>query len=61
MTEFETLVVAVNAGVASVMLNRPEALNAMNHRMADELDQVVADSTIRAVILHGSGGAFCAG
>ena len=55
------ILVEREVGVGIVTLNRPEALNAMNHRMADELDQVVADSTIRAVILHGSGGAFCAG
>ena len=48
-----------------VTLNRPEARNAMSFAMVRELDAVFAaiadDRTIRAVVLRGAGGNFCAG
>ena len=48
-----------------VTLDRPEARNAMSAAMAAELravaDAVDADPSIRAVILRGAGGTFCAG
>ena len=46
-------------------LDRPDRLNAFTARMADELldvlDRTDADDAVRAVILTGSGRAFCAG
>jgi len=52
-------------GVATLTLNRPEARNAMSadmHRVLHDLvDQVAQDSAVRAVVLTGRGGAFCAG
>jgi 2-(1,2-epoxy-1,2-dihydrophenyl)acetyl-CoA isomerase len=54
-----------DAGVATIVLNRPEARNALSLTMTDELDSVLfdigRDPAIRAVILTGAGGAFCAG
>jgi 2-(1,2-epoxy-1,2-dihydrophenyl)acetyl-CoA isomerase len=51
--------------IALVKLNRPEALNALNPRLAQDfgkaVDQLEADKDIRAVILMGKGRAFCAG
>lgn len=52
--------------VASVMLNRPDSLNALNREMRDDLATLFswcADNTdgIRAVVLAGTGRAFCAG
>lgn len=51
--------------VATITLNRPQARNAIDAAMKAELAQVVpaivADRSIRAVILTGAGGAFCAG
>ena len=48
-----------------VTLNRPRARNAMNARMTRELQQiftaVAPDRSVRAVILRGAGGHFCAG
>lgn len=54
-----------DTGVATIVLNRPEARNAISQVMLDELDQTLfeigRDDTVRAVILTGAGGAFCAG
>jgi enoyl-CoA hydratase len=52
-------------GVALVTLNRPEARNAVDDRMARALGDTVAaleaDEAISAVVLTGAGPAFCAG
>jgi len=51
--------------VATITLNRPEALNAWTDRMAAELTEALGqldrDDAIRAVVLTGAGRAFCAG
>lgn len=53
------------AGVATLTLNRPEALNALDDSLCthlrDALDQVEADSTVRAIVLQGAGPHFMAG
>ncbi|MFL6105599.1 MAG: crotonase/enoyl-CoA hydratase family protein [Marmoricola sp.] len=64
--EFETLQVSVDAdGIATLLLNRPDALNSFTVTMARELEQffidVAADDEIRAVVVTGAGRAFCAG
>jgi 2-(1,2-epoxy-1,2-dihydrophenyl)acetyl-CoA isomerase len=65
MNPYETLQLAVDGGVARLMLNRPEVLNAISRRMADELIDalaaVEANADVRALVLHGAGGNFCAG
>lgn len=51
-------------GVGIITLNRPEARNALSPSMFDELGQAVLScqsSQVRAVIISGSGGSFCAG
>lgn len=62
---FETLIYAVEDGIATVTLNRPEKLNAFNTQMMRELidvfDLTDADDAVRAVIVTGAGRAFCAG
>ncbi|RXH56773.1 enoyl-CoA hydratase/isomerase family protein [Granulicella sibirica] len=63
---YETLLVAVNAGVATVTLNRPKVLHALNAAVFDELERVffelAADDAVRVVLLTGSGEkAFAAG
>ena len=56
---------SVDGAVATVAFNRPERKNAMNDEMrrgiGDLFDQIAIDESIRAVILTGRGGAFCAG
>ena len=51
--------------VATVILHRPDQLNAFTRRMRDELidafERADADDEVRAVIVTGSGRAFCAG
>ena len=51
--------------IAWVKLNRPERLNAMNRQLVDELALALfnaeTEDTIRVVILHGAGRAFCPG
>jgi enoyl-CoA hydratase len=51
--------------VATITLNRPSAYNAISPPLENEmhqaLDQADADEKVRAVILTGSGNAFCAG
>lgn len=52
-------------GVAFVTLNRPHQLNALSEELLHELiaafKKIRVDSTIRVVVLAGSGAAFCAG
>jgi enoyl-CoA hydratase/carnithine racemase len=52
-------------GIATLTLNRPDALNAFNLTMARELEQVfltdALDDSVRAVVVTGAGRAFCAG
>jgi isohexenylglutaconyl-CoA hydratase len=61
----ETLALSLQAGVLHVTLNRPDRRNAMNSKMVAELIQVFealpAPGTLRAVVLRGAGGTFCAG
>ncbi len=61
----QAIQISSDAGVATIVLNRPEARNALSLTMTDELDSVLfdigRDAAIRAVILTGAGGAFCAG
>ena len=63
---FTTLLFDIADGVATVTVNRPEKLNALNATVISELgeavEKIAADSAIRAVILTGAGGkAFVAG
>lgn len=61
----ETLIVQQHSAVLHVTLNRPEQRNAMSAQMLNELIEVFAqikdDLSIRAVVLRGAGGHFCAG
>lgn len=52
-------------GVAVLALNRPDKHNAMSAEMIAELTQAAvelgADTSVRAVVLTGTGASFCAG
>jgi enoyl-CoA hydratase/carnithine racemase len=52
-------------GIATITLDRPERLNAytytMRAEMLDAFDRIDADDDVRAVVVTGSGRAFCAG
>ena len=62
---FETLLYDVADGIATLTLNRPDRLNAVNATVIRELvaafDGADADDAVRAVIVTGAGRAFCAG
>jgi enoyl-CoA hydratase/carnithine racemase len=55
----------LQGSILTLTLSRPEALNAytttMHRQLLDALDRADRDDTVRAVILTGSGRAFCAG
>jgi enoyl-CoA hydratase len=57
--------VEIRGSIALVTINRPERRNAMNEEAWRDLGQTFrsldVDDAIRAVVLTGSGGAFCAG
>jgi enoyl-CoA hydratase len=59
---YETLLVDVREGVASVTLNRPDVRNALSATLIRELDVLEADPEARVIVLAGAGDkAFCAG
>ncbi len=63
---FEHLLIDTTAaGVRTIRLNRPERLNAVNPRLADELPiamaQAARDDAVRVVVITGAGRGFCAG
>jgi enoyl-CoA hydratase/carnithine racemase len=62
---FETLLYAVEDGIATITLNRPEKLNAFNTQMMKDMiaafDATDADDAVRCVIVTGAGRGFCAG
>jgi len=62
---YEQIQYAVEDGVLTVTLARPEKLNAftprMMHELIDAFDCADADDAVRAVIVTGTGRAFCAG
>ncbi|GGG19291.1 2-(1,2-epoxy-1,2-dihydrophenyl)acetyl-CoA isomerase [Dokdonia pacifica] len=55
----------IHNGVATLTLNRPEVFNSFNREMAlafqNELDACENDASVRAIVITGSGKAFCAG
>lgn len=63
--EYKTLLVASDAGVARLTLNRPERRNAIGTQMVNELvwalDDAKDDDAVRCVVITGAGNAFCAG
>ncbi|MDX2002354.1 MAG: enoyl-CoA hydratase-related protein [Chitinophagales bacterium] len=62
---YNTLLYTVEAGVATITMNRPEVYNALNDEMTYELQaafkEVAKDDSVRVVVLTGAGKAFCSG
>jgi enoyl-CoA hydratase/carnithine racemase len=62
---YQTLIVEAHDAVTLIRLNRPEALNALNAQLMDELaaalDAAEADAAVRAIVITGSDRAFAAG
>ncbi|MDT0443167.1 enoyl-CoA hydratase/isomerase family protein [Streptomyces johnsoniae] len=65
MADTDTVLYDVTDGLATVTLNRPEAMNALNvtakEALRDSLRRAAGDSQVRAVLLTGRGRAFCVG
>jgi len=66
MSSFQVIIYEKQDGIACITLNRPQALNAYNVRMRDELYEALGavrdDPDVSVVILKGAGEkAFCAG
>ena len=61
----KTVRYSLESGVATIMLDRPEARNALNGAMCDELREAAlkaaADESVRLVFVRGNGPVFCAG
>ena len=60
---YQTIRLTVSEGVATVALNRPEVMNALNTAMRRELLDAVrrAEAEARVLVLTGEGRAFCSG
>jgi 2-(1,2-epoxy-1,2-dihydrophenyl)acetyl-CoA isomerase len=62
---YRTILLDVGEGIATVTLNRPEALNAYTPEMGEEIvdafARLRADDAVRVLIWTGAGRGFCAG
>ena len=62
---WNTLIVEKKDGIATVTLNRPDRLNALNSELMTELgralDEIDADAAMRCLLLTGAGRGFCSG
>lgn len=65
MSSYETIMYSVDDPVATITLDRPEAMNAwtgaMDHEIRDALGRAAADRRVVGIIITGAGRAFCAG
>jgi 2-(1,2-epoxy-1,2-dihydrophenyl)acetyl-CoA isomerase len=62
---FDTIILQKEKGICTIVLNRPEVLNALNSKMVDELlkaiDEINRDDSTKVLVLTGAGRGFCAG
>lgn len=65
MTDEVVILYAVETGVCTITLNRPEKLNAWNAQMETDfrlaVERASADDEVRAIVVTGAGRGFCAG
>jgi 2-(1,2-epoxy-1,2-dihydrophenyl)acetyl-CoA isomerase len=65
MTNFATITFSIEAGIARVVLNRPDAANALNLDLARDLARAALicdnDPSVKVVLLTATGRMFCAG
>lgn len=65
MTEYQSIITETRGRVATITLNRPEALNALNGELVGELIEAAlafdADPGVGAIVITGSERAFAAG
>lgn len=62
---FNTIILSKEKHIATIALNRPEQMNAMNLEMFEELEtaqkEIKDDADVRALVITGKGKAFCSG
>ena len=62
---FENIIYEKHNGVATITLNRPDAMNALTIQMNGEMQQALKDAdddqSVRCILLTGAGRGFCAG
>jgi enoyl-CoA hydratase len=62
---YQTLLYAVDGAIATITLNRPDALNTIVPPMPDEIEAAVnaavRDPQVKVIVLRGMGRSFCAG
>lgn len=62
---YQTIKYEIKNGIGYITINRPEALNALNRTVLEELfdvfNKIDVDDDVRAVILTGEGRSFVAG
>ena len=66
MQSYQTLLTALDAGVETITLNRPDVYNAFNEAMKKDLNDALREAgkepAVRCVVIRGAGGkAFCSG
>ena len=63
--DFNYVDLRVDNGIATVTINRPEAMNALNETVVNQLgsalDKANADDSVRTIVVDGAGKAFVAG
>ncbi len=63
--DFSYIDVVINSGIATIRINRPEAMNALNvtvvSQLGEALDELNARDDVNAIVLEGAGKAFVAG
>lgn len=65
MSTYETILLDIQVGIATLTLNRPDVFNAFNEQQSfdviDALKKIEKNKSIRVLILTGAGKAFCSG
>ncbi|MEC7813275.1 MAG: enoyl-CoA hydratase-related protein, partial [Bacteroidota bacterium] len=63
--DYKNILVEKKNSYVTISLNRPDVLNSFNYEMADDFlsafRNAVEDKHVRAILITGSGRAFCAG
>src|SRR5205085_11915395 len=65
MPKFETVLYETRGPLCSIILNRPEKLNAANDQLVEDVNDALfefdADESLHVAIISGAGRAFCSG